>query len=481
MKRSILYLNSRLALSVISKMSNWKILHYTFKCCCFIATFALVGFWCYKYYLDYDISVVDFKSFFDTADDIYPIMSVCFEQKFNDTILQKHGPNINGSAYRRYLSGDIFDTSMTNIDYDSVSTNISDFMVGQLVFWKNGSSSDLSNADWRLPYHTYSGFIFPHIFSKCFGIEIGHNNINSMMVGMQQNIFEGGIRPKMFGLAIFFHYPSQLLRSFHTHKQDWFVRKDRSTFAMNFELKGMEVVERRNKRKVECIPDWKNYDNIILEKHLETVGCKSPYQNYHKMYMNRLPICENAEKTKEAHFSFRDGDINTYPPPCKEIETINYGYTETNWTADLASSLVAPWQNNEKDYFMLCMNIFHHRFKQISQQRAIDTQNLIGNAGGYIGLFLGLAIMQIPELYIAAVISIKRFYKDYRSIKSIEVTESASLEYSRAKRSTNESKGIDDGEQFMASEARRVQNIWNKIDTELKLLDQRLDALENSK
>ena len=36
-------------------------------------------------------------------------------------------------------------------------------------------------------------------------------------------------------------------------------------------------------------------------------------------------------------------------------------------------------------------------YKEIKQVRAYDAQSLIGNAGGYIGLFLGYALRELPS------------------------------------------------------------------------------------
>ena len=41
-------------------------------------------------------------------------------------------------------------------------------------------------------------------------------------------------------------------------------------------------------------------------------------------------------------------------------------------------------------------------YKEIRQVRAYDTQSLIGNAGGYIGLFLGYALRELPSFLLFA-------------------------------------------------------------------------------
>ena len=49
------------------------------------------------------------------------------------------------------------------------------------------------------------------------------------------------------------------------------------------------------------------------------------------------------------------------------------------------------------DFFVLNINFQARTFKEIKQVRAYNAQALVGNAGGYIGLFLGYTIRQMPE------------------------------------------------------------------------------------
>ena len=49
------------------------------------------------------------------------------------------------------------------------------------------------------------------------------------------------------------------------------------------------------------------------------------------------------------------------------------------------------------DFFVLNINFQSQTFKEIKQVRAYNAQTLVGNAGGYIGLFLGYTIREIPS------------------------------------------------------------------------------------
>ena len=72
---------------------------------------------------------------------------------------------------------------------------------------------------------------------------------------------------------------------------------------------------------------------------------------------------------------------------------------------------------------LICTNIFHFpRF------RAIDIQDLIGNVGGYIGLFLGYSFLQIPEFMILVYLRAKRWFakiregRDQNQIRTSNIT-----------------------------------------------------------
>ena len=48
-------------------------------------------------------------------------------------------------------------------------------------------------------------------------------------------------------------------------------------------------------------------------------------------------------------------------------------------------------------------------YKEIEQVRAYDVQSLVGNVGGYMGLFLGYAILHFPKLLSDMMMPMKRW------------------------------------------------------------------------
>ena len=135
---------------------------------------------------------------------------------------------------------------------------------------------------------------------------------------------------------------------------------------------------RSNKKDSPCSSDETNYDETILDDYLKKVGCKAPYQKTKK----NMKVCNSTEKMKEASFNkFQKGTKMA----CESTETITFDYQKVNF------ELKGP------DWFHFNIG-FPDRFEEIVMVQAVDIQTAIGNAGGYIGLFLGKSRFYLSSL-----------------------------------------------------------------------------------
>ncbi len=75
-----------------------------------------------------------------------------------------------------------------------------------------------------------------------------------------------------------------------------------------------------------------------------------------------------------------------HPPPCQQIEKIIYIFDEFHWLVD---NWIVDGTNKTEKVFEILVEFLDGTYMQIQQTKAYDGQSLVGNAGGYIGLFLG--------------------------------------------------------------------------------------------
>ena len=389
-------------------MSNWNAIQYTFKVLCLIAALILVGMWMQRYLLDADISVIETKGYFDTKDDKLPVMTFCFDEGFDEEHFNIFGSNISNSRYKDYLLGDYFDDDVSKVNYTLVSTNISKFILSYEIRLRNGSSifgQDYPYNDWirLLPSHSWDSW---GQFVKCFGLEIVHKDVMFTRLYLTRDIFPGTIRPQSGGFAVLSHFANQTLASFHTVIRQWTKRDNISNYWMAFALKGMTAIVNRYKpHQDNCVENWKEYDYVMMRKHLKKAGCKTPFQ----LTKDTWPICKNKSKMKEAVYSFSQEADSLRP--CREIDSldIELGQSEAD-TFNMERYLKFPreyWNN----WFGLTIRILNNRFKLIVQKKEVDFQTLVGYVGGYIGIFIGFALVQIPEILLDTFLFVKKMYQ----------------------------------------------------------------------
>ena len=135
-----------------------------------------------------------------------------------------------------------------------------------------------------MPRVTYSG-LWKHWFMKCFGLNVEYANVEDAGIKFNSSVFPNGIRPEHIGypyLITFFHLPNQFPVDLSFSKYSWPKRTNNKAYWMSFNLQQVEVLKKRNKRYDPCLSDSLNYDQEMLEEHLERVGCRAFYQKSNK-------------------------------------------------------------------------------------------------------------------------------------------------------------------------------------------------------
>ena len=198
-----------------------------FTTICIPTAFGMCSYCIYKYHLNEDVSQIEYRTFHDTDDDIYPQVSLCFRDPFSKKKLLKY--QINETDYLRYLKGEYITGEFSDVNYDDVTIDLSEYVVEWWVMWQNGSwakqaiNQFLDVADGI----SYNGII-RNWFAKCFAITMSHNkNIMAIDILLQNSIFPNNTRPALFGFSTFFHYPNQFLTSLRTIRYIWESQEDK--------------------------------------------------------------------------------------------------------------------------------------------------------------------------------------------------------------------------------------------------------------
>ena len=96
---------------------------------------------------------------------------------------------------------------------------------------------------------------------------------------------------------------------------------------MKFRVRNVGVITRRNKKKDPCVEDWRHYEHHFMEHKMNRVGCCPP----HLRTTSDLPTCNNATYMKPFVKQPGTAEIESFRPPCKVMNRVEYLYDEKDW------------------------------------------------------------------------------------------------------------------------------------------------------
>ena len=234
------------------------------------------------------------------------------------------------------------------------------------------------------------------LFGKCWSVDIPYipgKTIHSFGVIFRSDIFPNGIRPQNYGFGIILHYPHQLSRAdFGTYEWKSQAKDAPAQYTMRFKIENTLVLKRRNKVKVPCNRNWKYDDDTIYTKIFMQAACKPSY--WKNKDFTGLKNCTTKEEMKQIFNSAVNIKTSPdHPAPCQQIEKIIYFFDEFSWLVDnwisTPENETNELNNRTERIFEVLLNFLDGTYMEIQHAKAYDGWSLVGNAGGYIGLFLG--------------------------------------------------------------------------------------------
>ena len=104
-------------------------------------------------------------------------------------------------------------------------------------------------------------------------------------------------------------------------------RKNKSNeYVMEFEVRNIDVISRRNKIKEPCVEDWKNYDQFYMENLMNNIGCHPPQWKFD----SKFPNCSSDQQMRNLSRQPVAYDVASFTQPCKIIDRLDYTYSESD-------------------------------------------------------------------------------------------------------------------------------------------------------
>ena len=93
-----------------------------FHALCIIAAGALIFYWIYIFSLNEDLCIVDYKKYYESKSDLFPVLSLCLRNPFDEAKLKIQNPSLNATLYLKFLEGKYFHSDLMNINYRRITS-----------------------------------------------------------------------------------------------------------------------------------------------------------------------------------------------------------------------------------------------------------------------------------------------------------------------------------------------------------------------
>lgn len=325
----------------------------------------------------------------------YPQVLMCFLNQFKEQKFETLG--FNSTSYGEFLRGELWDERMVNISIENVQVRLEEHVIDTCIM-----SAVVGKCESK---GSFSSVIVPW-GPQCLQFHYRHpKRIVTAQIWIKSSIFVNGVIPPLPGFTIGSALPSQAARSpissYQMARGNW---NDTDNFSIDFEIYGVEVVKRRNKSAKKCSENTNyDYDSVAFAKAIEAVGCRP----YYLQTLQKYPPCDTREKMLEGYTALlRTMDISQSSDddilPCYDLDKMQVLTRKAK--ADLEYEKVYVKEVMKKlesvsRWFRVSVQFKQNYYRQITQIRAYSLQSLIGNAGGYIGLFVGYTISELPVAF----------------------------------------------------------------------------------
>ena len=352
---------------------------YLFKTLCTICVICMVGYWFYKFDVeDRDIGIVDYTSFEDDSRINYPVASFCFNTPFSQEKVSRNNSDLNITYYLSYLQGDVVEQIFQNVDYFSVTLDLDDYLTRYLVTLRNGTDVEGSQIGTFSHQVNFNGVSEWGWFYKCFELkwEIIHPGAirESYIAYNMTEILQDVWGDSSLDFYLYVHYPGQFLLAPNDFT---YMTFDSTIKSFEVTIEDVEMLRSRNSKNRRCTiyHDKPSFDDMVKDTHTMKSGCVLPYFRP----VEHFTSCETSEKIKASTFKYQNVRTKYYPISCHRLSKISYrtqkydnhhylGFAED----ELGIGIVYP-----------------QYFRSIELTKEVDVHSLIGNIGGYVGLFLG--------------------------------------------------------------------------------------------
>ena len=398
-------------------------LEVVFNLICILLAMYMVATQMLRHTENRDTSSIHIKQFDGANGDNYPSFSLCFHGDelnwYRDTsifykfwlerdqfirILQGRSGFVYeydrfAGLYHKYPI-DIRNISDANID--EFSLNATDLLTRVTFVGRNSKldvsyGSNIQNMQ-RPPIYISHQTSDVICFTRDSKIDV--NSLRSMdVISLVRSLISHGTsKLRVYDnveFRIIFHYPGQLLRSYHRPAYKTKLQHYNPDNVLEMRVLQTTKFIRRPNAKDPCNPNLQDDDAQFRMEIIRRIRCVPIYWRRFEAEYNEFSDCSSQQTLKQAddYINSFQKVLSSYDPPCVEMNV-----------------LAVQSANDEKafDEFIIRFLYIDDTYYEVQNVEEFGFESFWSSVGGFVGIFLGYSLLQLPQAFKAlALLSLK--------------------------------------------------------------------------
>ena len=366
-----------------------------------------------------DTSTISFKRFNLSPNDMYPSISICFTGHelywYNDDLIfQRFG--VTTATYQNMLKGEegyAYDYNYTSKLYTKFQIENKDLLVNDiekfhidvsnivtgLVYTTRDESTSIRYAKGKrgkpvnqIPLSVSYMTADTMCFTRTSNDPLDTLRVHDWLMFNRSILGNGKYGNVEFQILL--HHPQQLLRSFHRpifkskvgymanindeNKKPW-------TKLLRIAISKVTVLKKRPQSNVPCDQELTNDDEKLQKTIMKHIQCIPIYWKYNVGLNLNIKVCNTSQDLRKAHYFIKNYKtvFGAYDPPCVSSEIWGrFDKEEDNESDD-------PWVQ-----FLYRESVY----QEIANTQSFNSESFVSGVGGFVGIFLGYSILQLPDL-----------------------------------------------------------------------------------
>ena len=182
----------------------------------------------------------------------------------------------------------------------------------------------------------------------------------------------------------------------YLHKEDLWILPNKTYNHIRIDVTGISRLRLRKNANIPCDEQLKNDDLKWMQHVMRDLGCVPIYWKFLLDHDQTITnVCNSTKQYQEFSKYLARKQRNKvyevfdqYSSPCTRMRIL---------------SNIKFSDHYEKEKVRLDFRYLARDFEEIRNVRDLDLETLVGNIGGYVGMIMGVSILQLSYLFVVAV------------------------------------------------------------------------------